>query len=109
MELPIEMFHISKKSADGRQSMCKKCKSEYSKLKVEEQRKKIAEATKAVETMAKNSDSITLKDGTVLRKVDKDCKPLSDYTPRELLTELKSRGYVWENMYIKQTVDYNKI
>ena len=75
----------------------------------EEKKRKIAEATKAVETMAKDSDSITLKDGTVLKKVAKDCKPLSDYTPRELLTELKSRGYVWENMYIKQTVDYNKI
>lgn len=36
-------------------------------------------------------------------------KPLSSYTPRELLAELKSRGYVWERMYVKQFIEYSKI
>ena len=38
-------------------------------------------------------------------------KPLSDYTPRELLEELKRRGYVWDKMWVvtKQYVEFNKI
>lgn len=34
---------------------------------------------------------------------------LKSFSPRELLEELKSRGYVWEKMYVKQFVDYSKI
>ena len=103
------MFHVNNKSADGRQPICKECKANYSKERLAEKKRKVAEATKAVEQMAKDSDSITLADGTVLRRVKADCKPLSEYASRELLTELKARGYVWENMYVKQFVEYNKI
>ena len=36
---------------------------------------------------------------------------LKDFTPRELLEELKYRGYKWERMFvvIEQEIDYNKI
>ena len=37
------------------------------------------------------------------------CSDLKAFSPRELLEELKSRGYVWEKMYVKQYVDYSKI
>lgn len=36
-------------------------------------------------------------------------KALKDFTPRELLKELKSRGYIWENMYVKREVVYEDI
>lgn len=36
-------------------------------------------------------------------------KTLDKYTGRELLAELKSRGYIWDNMYVKQCVEYSKI
>lgn len=37
--------------------------------------------------------------------------PLSDYTPRQLLEELKRRGYVWDKMYVvtKQFVSFDSI
>ena len=38
-----------------------------------------------------------------------EMRPLSSYEPRELLAELKARGYVWEKMYVKQYVEYSKI
>lgn len=36
---------------------------------------------------------------------------LSDFTPRELMAELKSRGFRWDKMQVTvvQEVDYNKI
>ena len=34
---------------------------------------------------------------------------LSDFTPRELLAELKSRGYKWDKMSVTMDIDYNKI
>ena len=38
-------------------------------------------------------------------------KPLADYTPREMLEELKRRGYVWDKMWVetRQFVEYGKI
>lgn len=41
------------------------------------------------------------------RRLDK----LADYTPRELLVELKRRGYKWEKMVVvtEQVVDFYKI
>ena len=35
--------------------------------------------------------------------------PLAGYTPRELLSELKKRGYKWEKMYCYQEVKYENI
>lgn len=34
---------------------------------------------------------------------------LKIFTPRQLLKELKSRGYVWTGMYIKRDVPYESI
>jgi hypothetical protein len=36
---------------------------------------------------------------------------LKDFSPRELLAELKSRGYKWDKMWVEQVqyVDFNKI
>lgn len=36
---------------------------------------------------------------------------LKDFTPRELLAELKDRGYKWEKMWVEQVqyIEYNKI
>ena len=36
---------------------------------------------------------------------------LGDFTPRELLAELKRRGYKWDKMWVEtvQYVEYNKI
>lgn len=49
-----------------------------------------------------------------LNKVKQDLeiantKRLQDFTPRDLLAELKRRGYKWEDMYVIQKVDWNKI
>lgn len=35
--------------------------------------------------------------------------PLGKYTPRDLLAELKRRGYKWDHLWYEQFVDYSKI
>jgi len=123
---PIDEFHLNKASKDGHQPVCKKCRSELDKIRVEKNReakKKNAAESKPIvieleprqaekvnvpESIV-NRDVIITRDGKRLVKSDNPNKPLDQYTNRELLAEIKKRGYVWENMYIKQTVDYNKI
>ena len=46
---------------------------------------------------------------SVQKPVGPPAKPLSACTPRELLEELKRRGYVWDKMYVKQYIEYSKI
>lgn len=111
-ELPVELFNKSKKNRDGLSTYCKFCHRE----KVHESyaRKKAEKATlvkNAQEAADANpkADVIVTKDGRTLRRVTVDCKPLKDYSARELLEEIKRRGYVWDNMWVKTPVEYSKI
>lgn len=83
--LTIDNFHKKKSSKDGLQDYCKEChkqsvRQSYNKNK--EQKK--------------------------LHKIYTN-EELAKFTSRELLQELKSRGYVWDKMSYTQFVDYNKI
>jgi len=108
--LPASAFRPNNKSKDGLQSYCKECQAEYDKERREAKKALAEEAKKELERMASNADTIKLKDGTVLRKVVKEeGNPLAKFTARELLAEIKRRGYKWEKMTIVQEVDFNKI
>ena len=101
---PYGEFHKNKAAKDGLQPICKKCRAEADKLRhqeISELRRKLAE--KPVEVI-KTTDGRTL-----IKKESSDNKALDQYTPREILAELKRRGYVWTEMWIKQSVDYDKI
>lgn len=77
-------FHKSTKSTTGYQSYCKKCAAEANK-----QRAKSRNAIDSVET--------TLHDGHTLSKIHKHAG-LASFTPRQLMEELKARGYSWNYM-----------
>lgn len=92
-ELTLDNFYKSNKSADGRQGTCKDCHREAS-------RKSYA------------------KRKTLVDKVVSECglykvyahPELASFSTRELLEELKARGYTWEKMFApRQEIDYRKI
>lgn len=71
-ELPLEMFYKMASSKDGLQHQCKECQKENS----------------------RNSTRKKSSPGGV--------NPLlADYTPRELMLELKARGYTGELKFVK--------
>jgi DNA-directed RNA polymerase subunit RPC12/RpoP len=94
-ELPKENFNKCATNPDGLQYVCKECGSKANKESRERRR-----ALKAL-------DSVTTHDGM--------CKvyshpELSKFTPRELMAELKARGFRWEYMLEPQKkIMYDKI
>ena len=77
--LPISEFNKSRRHKDGLQYYCRDCQHE------------------------------TNREVTSLKKKLLSDNPLSCYTPRELMAELKQRGYKWDKMYYTQEVKYENI
>lgn len=86
--LPKEMFHKRKASPDGLQCNCKDCHKEWDKNKVERKREEKQRMYPV--------DSVTNKSHH-LHKVYSN-PDLARFTPRELMAELKARGFRWEWM-----------
>lgn len=86
-ELPISAFNKKTKSKDGLQDVCRECQSAYSRERV---LKKKVEAHKMI-PMYTNPE-------------------LAKFHPRELMAELKARGFTWEYMLEPQRkIMFNKI
>lgn len=86
--LPVTEFYKKASSKDGLQDQCRECHNEsvrrsYQKKKNE--RKSILEQSTKTES------------------------ELSEFTPRQLMEELKRRGFKWDSMYYTQYVSYDKI
>lgn len=104
---PLSEYHKNKVSKDGHQPICKKCRAELDKArnaKLREQKKDTPKFQPYTPEVIKTIDGRTL-----VKKETSDNKPLNQYTNREILEEIKRRGYVWDTMWIKQTVEYDKI
>ena len=89
-ELPLEFFGNLSTSPDGKYDRCKECVNQQQ--KINRNQRKAKEQGISTETPMGGGN-----------------KALKDFTPRELLKELKSRGYIWENMYVKRKVLYEDI
>lgn len=89
-ELPLEAFGKSSKSIDGLQDCCKDCVNQQQRDSYA--RRKAKEQGISTETpMGGGIDALRI------------------FTPRQLLKELKSRGYVWTGMYVRREVPYESI
>lgn len=82
-ELPTEAFYKNHTCKDGVDTICKECKTAYQK----EWQKKNKEKKKA---QAKENERIEFEKKYKIYTN----KELAKFTPRELILELKARGYV---------------
>ena len=89
-ELPLEAFGNLSTSPDGKYDRCKECVNQQQKIN-RDQRKAKEQGISTETPMGGGIDALKV------------------FTPRQLLKELKSRGYIWENMYIKKKVPYESI
>ena len=93
-ELPLENFSKNAKMKDGLQNHCRACASEYSRQMW--QRKKAQKKENERIEFEKKFKVYTNKD-------------LAKFTPRELMLELKARGYEGELVYIEHIVKEHRI
>lgn len=80
---PVSEFYKNISTIDGYEVYCKECKKTICR---ESYRKKISQ-----------------------QKNEEMKNELSKYTPRDLLAELKRRGYKWDKMYCMQEIKYENI
>lgn len=93
-ELPVENFAINRKNADGLQAECKECKAEY--MKGYWLRKKAKKKENELVEFEKKHKIYTNRD-------------LAKFTPRELMLELKARGYEGELLFREVKVTEHRI
>lgn len=93
-ELPLENFSKNAKMKDGLQNHCRACASEYSRQIW--QRKKAKRKENELVEFEKKYKVYTNRD-------------LAKFTPRELMLELKARGYEGELLYIERIVKEHRI
>ena len=114
--LPVSAFSKSSSQHDGYQDRCKDCKNAYQKEyyyrkkaeseKARESKEKIVEAhcKKDLDSTAKAKVVVDEKERTMLRVYTES--ELAKFTPRQLMAELKARGYRWEYMLEPQRKVY---
>lgn len=87
-ELPIENFYINKSLKGGHDNTCRECKNAYSKEWARKNREK-------KKLQAKENERIEFEKKYKIYTN----KELAKFTPRELILELKARGYVGTLLY----------
>ena len=98
-EYPVTEYYKNHRSKDGLQSYCKRCHAEESRKSA----KRFSEKKKDL------IDRIDTAEHATLLKVYGNPK-LAEFTPRELMVELKARGFRWEYMLEPQRkIMYDKL
>lgn len=73
-ELPLDQFYKDKRMIGGLKSVCKECTNEYNRIR------------------------------HIAKQEEKESTPLSKFTPRELIEELRRRGYKGKLQYVYEVV-----
>ena len=97
-ELPTTEFSRKLKAKDGLQCYCKQCSS-----------KSAAESVRKKRAIAKTQKIADERIEFEKKYKIYTCKELATFTPRELMLELKARGYEGELMYIERIVKEHRI
>lgn len=98
-EYPVTEYYKNSKNKDGLQSYCKSCHAAAAR----ESSKRFSEKRKDL------IDRVETAEHTTLIKVYGNPK-LAEFTPRELMVELKARGFRWEYMLEPQRkIMYDKL
>ena len=104
-ELPTTMFYSNIRNKDKLQDKCKECQCEwnreYNKRKKEEKRLASLNTEDKVETKKVIIDE---KECTMAKVYTNP--ELAKFTPREMMAELKARGFKWEYMLEPQRKVY---
>lgn len=95
-ELPIENFYTNKSLKGGHENCCKECKSAYSREWARRRAAKKKEIENERIEFEKKYKIYTNKD-------------LAKFTPRELMLELKARGYEGELLFREVKVTEHRI
>lgn len=98
--LPITEFNKKKHSKDGLQYHCKECQSRLMK-EYHKQRRADAVIAKSIKESIKESSTKEQKLSKVYSNAD-----LAQFTPRQLMEELKARGFKWDYMLEPQRKIY---
>ena len=86
--LPVTEFHKRPSAKDGLQYYCRECHNESARRSYQKR---------------KNEQKSVLNQSTQTES------ELSKFTTRQLMEELKRRGFKWGSMYYVQYVSYDKI
>ena len=100
-ELPLDAFGKKSYAKDGLQDMCKECKNAY----MRERTKAKKEEQKAEEDKIETRKIVVDAQETTMCRVYSEPE-LAKYTPRQLMQELKARGFKWEYMLEPQRKIY---
>ena len=97
-ELPLENFYVNKSLKGGHDNTCKECKNTYAKewQKKNKEKKKAQKIEEERIEFEKKYKIYTYKE-------------LAPFTPRELMLELKARGYEGELVFIEHIVKEHRI
>ena len=87
--MPLTEFHANRNKPDGYQNECKDCRCEMQRKYYAKQRE------------VNSSNAVLIQKGCI--------EELEKFTPRQLMQELKARGYMWTDMTFVQHVYYDKI
>ena len=105
-ELPVDAYYKGN-CKDGLDSYCKECRLQYNADK--KVAKKASLATEKPESPKKEENStVAVPGGHQLYKIYYN-KDLAKYPPRELMMELKARGYVGELQFEEVIVKKHRI
>lgn len=108
-ELPTSEFYGNKHNKDGLQDKCKDCQREWNREYLQRKKEERRIAKLNPEDKVETEKVIVDAKEHTMAKVYSEPE-LAKFTPRQLMAELKSRGYRWDYMLEPQRkIQFDKI